>query len=295
MTKTLTILLFLFISLATNATSQFGDILIQQGDTFALFSNPLELRSNCEGLSKNIIAELEYEDRRLYPEKYEAEAVESMSSTACWRGYLAEWTLINDKIYLSNIYACHNNKVKVDLIKIFGEELKENLLFGNWITDKLVVPLGNCIEYVNLDYKSIYETETIMEFKDGILVTSKTYNNYIARKSKFTSDPNPNNFSKFIYTQINWDKLPDLTNKHIQISIGIQPNPEGKIDSLLSDYTYMLDSSTLIIDRNNIFFKEAIRIAELIPDWDVIYQRGRIVSRNLTIVFDETYKKKYAR
>lgn len=295
MTRKLSIILFLFISLTANATSQVGDILIWEKDTLTLFSNPLELRTDKDELSKIIDSLLLAEDRRLYPKKYEAEVVETMNSTACWRGYIAEWTIINDKLYLSNIYACHDNKVRIDLKQIFGKEIQDNLLFANWVTDKLVVPKGECIEYVHLDYKSIYETETIIETKDGKLVESRTYKNYIARKSKFTTDPNPKNYLDFIYSQINWKNLPDLKNKHIQVSIGIQPNQEGQIDSLLSDYTYVLDSCSLISDRNNVYFKEAIRIAELIPDWDVIYQRGQIVSRNLTIIFDESMKNKYAR
>jgi len=290
MTRKLSILLYLFISLTANATSQLGDIIIWNGDTLTLFCNPLKLRSDWKEISKIIASELENEGRRLYSEEYEV-----MISTACIRGYIAEWTVINDKIYLSNIYSCHDKKVKVDLSKVFGKELKENLLFANWITDKLVIPQGECIEYVHLDYNSIYETETIIEFKDGILVESRIYKNYIARKSKFTIDPNPNSYLEFIYTQINWEDLPDLKNKHIQVSIGIQPNQEGQIDSLLINYTYMLDSSSLIADRENVFFKEAIRIAELIPDWDVIYQRGHIVRRNFTVFFDQTTKDKYAR
>jgi hypothetical protein len=293
MTKKLNILLFLFISLTANATSQVGDILIWKGDTLTLFSNPLELRSDRNELLKIIDSLLLAEDKRLYPQKYETEEVESMSSTACWRGYIAEWTILNGKIYLSNIYACHDHKIKIDLKRVFGKELKENMLFANWITGKLYVPNGKCIEYVNLDYNSIYETETAIEFKDGVLITSKTYNNYIAKKSKFFSDSN--NYLEFVYSQVNWGKLPDLKNKHILVSICIQPNRDGQIDSLLSDYTYLLDSSKLITDKNNIFIKEAIRIARRIPEWDVVYQRDTIVRMCIGLLFDEDNKRKYAR
>lgn len=295
MTRKLIMLLFLLISLTANATSQVGDILIWKGDTLTLFSNPLELRSDWNELSIIVDSLLVNEDRRLYPGKYETDEVKSMFSSACWRGYIAEWTIINDKIYLNNIYACHDIKVKVDLKKVFGKELKENSVFAKWITDKLVVPRGECIDHVPLDYKSIYETETILEFKDGELIASKTYNNYIARKSKFNAHSNPNNYLEFVYSQINWEKLPDLKDKHIQVTIGIQPKHNGQIDSLLSDHTYMIDSNSIITDSNNIFIKEAIRIAKLIPDWDVVYQQGTIVSRSLVLVFNENKKRKYAR
>jgi len=295
MKKCRNILVFLLISLTANATSQVGDILIWKGDTLQLFSNPLELRSDSKELSKIIASELENEYRRLYPKKYETEEDVSLISTACWRGYVAEWTIISDKIYLSNIYVWYDSKLKVDLKKIFGNELTGNLLFANWVTGKLYVPKGQCIEYVHLGYNSIYETETVIEFNDGVLVSSKTYNNYIAKKSKFTTDPNPNNYLEFVYSKVNWEKLPDLKNKHIQVSIGVQPNDDGQIDSLLSNYTYLLDSSELITDTTNIFIKEAIRIVKLIPDWDVIYQRDAIVRRGILLLFDENNKRKYAR
>ena len=295
MKKYRNILVFLLISLAANATSQVGDILIWKGDTLKLFSNPLELRSDSKELSKIIASELENEYRRLYPKKYETEEDVSLVSTACWRGYVAEWTIISDRIYLSNIYVWYDSKVKVDLKKVFGNELIGNLLFANWVTGKLYVPKGQCIEYVHLGYNSIYETETVIEFNDGVLVSSKTYNNYIAKKCKFRTDPNPNNYLEFVYSKVNWEKLPDLKNKHIQVSIGFQPNKDGQIDSLLSNYTYLLDSSELITDTTNIFIKEAIRIVKLIPDWDVIYQRDAIVRRGLFLLFDEKNKRKYAR
>lgn len=295
MKKCRNILVFLLISLAANATSQVGDILIWKGDTLKLFSNPLELRSDSKDLSKIIASELENEYRRLYPKKYETEEDVSLISTACWRGYVAEWTIISDKIYLSNIYVWYDSKVKVDLKKVFGNKLTGNLLFANWVTGKLYVPKGQCIEYVHLGYNSIYETETVIEFNDGVLVSSKTYNNYIAKKSKFTTDPNPNNYLEFVYSKVNWEQLPDLKNKHIQVSIGVQPNKDGQIDSLLSNYTYLLDSSELITDTTNIFIKEAIRIVKLMPDWDVTYQRDTIVRRGLFLMFDENQKRKYAR
>lgn len=293
--KILYLSILLLFSLTANATAQVADILIWKGETLSLFSNPLELRSDWKEISKIISLELENEDKRLYPEKYKSEEVEAMFSTACWRGYVAEWIIINDKIYLNNIYACHDNKVKVDLKKIFGKELKDNLLFGDWITNKLNVPKGECIEYVHLGYNSIYETETILDLNKGVLVDSKTYNNYISKESKFSIDPNPNNYLDFIYTQVDWKKIPDLKNNHIQVFIGIQPNKDGKIESILSNYTYMLDYNGIITDSNNVFIKEAIRIAELIPDWEVVYQRGLITSRSFSIVFNEKNRKKYAR
>jgi hypothetical protein len=293
--KALNILFFVLLSLTVNATSQFGDILIWNGDTLILFSNPLELRSDWKELNEIIITEIENEDRRLYPQKYEKEEVEALFSTACWRGYIAEWKIVNNKINLNNIYACHDQKVKVDLKKLFQKEFNENLLFADWINGELIVPKGEVIEWVNLGYKSIFEKELVLEFNNGELTETKTYINSIAKKSTFFADPNSNSFLDFVYSRIDWDILPELENKHIQVFIGIQPNKDGLLDSIIGKYTYMLDGTEIITDENNVFLKEAKRITELIPDWDVVYQRGLIVSRGFMIVFDENNKNKYTR
>jgi hypothetical protein len=279
-----TLIIAFFLSLTVKATGQAGDIIIWNGDTLTLFSNPLESHPDWENLSVKLNTEIENQKCK------------SLFSTANWRGYVAEWTIIADKIYLTNIYTCHDKPGKINLKKLFA---KKGLIFADWVSAKLIVPKGECIEFGNLYYNSIFETEITLEFKDGVLLESKTYNNYIARKSKFWLNAYSTSYLNFIYTQINWDKLPDLKDKHIQVFVGIQPNQDGQIDSLLTNYTngteFGPDTTVIITDRNNIFMKEAIRIAELIPDWDVIYQRGLIVSRSLMITFDDNMKKKYAR
>jgi len=291
----LSLLACILLSISVKATYQARDILIWNTDTLSLFSNPLELRSDWKELYKKISIAIENEDKRLYPKKYEKKEVEVLFSTACWRGYIAEWEIINSQIYLNNIYACQDKNVRIDLKKILPKEFNNGLIFANWINGKLRAPKGVCLEWLNLDYNSIYEKELVLEFKNGILTEFKTFSNSIEKKSNFSKDKNPNNFLNFVYSHIHWDKLPDFKNKHIQTFVGIQPNREGKLDSIIWEYTYLLDESGIITDRNNLFIKEAIRIAELIPDWDVIYQRGLIVKRSLMIIFDENNRVKYTK
>jgi len=289
----------LLMPLTANSTSQIGDILIWNGDTLALFSNPLELRSDWEIIHQIIIKELEIADRLVYPQKYQKDEVESLSSSACWRGYVAEWVIIDKKLYLTNIYACHDHNIKVDIKKIFLSEWKDGLIFASWAKCKLFIPEGECIEWINLDYNSVYEKEIVLYVKNGNIAKIKTYNNSIVLRSKLSFDSNPLNFQDFVYSHVDWDILPDLKNKHIQVSIGIQPNQDGQIDKIIGRYTFVIefsnDSSKVISNRNNIFIKEVIRIAKLIPDWDVIYQRDKIVNRNFLINLDENQQNKYKR
>src|SRR5690554_7470635 len=81
MKRLINILIVLIIPICGFATGQAGDRLIWNGDTLTVFSNPLELRNDIDSLRS-----------KLFGEK------EAGINTACWRGYIAEWAIIGNKI-----------------------------------------------------------------------------------------------------------------------------------------------------------------------------------------------------
>jgi len=81
MKRLFNILMVLFIPIAVYATGQEGDILIWNEDTLFIFSNPLELRDDIDTLEPKLFGD---QDAGI--------------TTACWRGYVAEWTLIDNEI-----------------------------------------------------------------------------------------------------------------------------------------------------------------------------------------------------
>ena len=108
------------------------------------------------------------------------------------------------------------------------------------------------------------------------------------------------NVREFADKNVNWDNLPDLKNKSIKINLCVNIDEQGQIVNINEKRTYWnetywnestqrLDSSKsrLGADINDAFIKETFRIAKLIPEWDVIYQRGKIVSMYLSIEFSE--------
>ena len=106
MKRTLSIIILL-VSTFGFATEQIPDILIWKNDTISLHSNPLGSYSKLDDLN-------------LFGDK------DAGYSTACWRGYIAEWKIIDNKLYLSNIYSCDyfysENKTKADLKKLFPKK-----------------------------------------------------------------------------------------------------------------------------------------------------------------------------
>lgn len=290
--KSLYLLLLLFIASNINAQRVSDDVIIWKGDTLSLFSNPLEFRSDWKEISKIIDIELEKEKTLLYPNK---EVLENVEEDNLRQNYICEWKLFENKIYLSNIYESYNHKIKLDLKLIFGNKLIDNLLFASWIYESIIIPKGKCIVNLSdLRNNSIFETEIVLKFKKGLLINTKKFHNFIAKKSKFSSDSNPNNIMEFKYSKINWDILPDLKNRNIQVFVSIQPNKNGTIESVISKNTYMLEGNNIVQNQNNIFIMEAIRVAKLIPDWTVIYQRGKINSTGFILDFNENMKNKHS-
>jgi len=296
MKKLLFISVLFLISHSTRATAQVGDIIIWNGDTLSLFSNPLELRLDWEKLHKIILKELFITDSIAHLERYgTSKEYESGISSDCWRGYIAEWNILNNKIYLSNIYSCINPKNKLDLEKVFPSEYHDGLVFAYWIKNKLIIPKGECIEYIHLDYRSIYDKEIVLNVMNGYIKKAKEYDNIIVKRSKFSLDPNPSAMQDFAYSLIDWEKFHDFNGRHILVTVGIIPKLNGRFGKIDWKYTYALDNDKFITDRNNIYIREAIRVAKLIPEWDVIIQRQRIVGCGLGLLFDDNNKEKYKR
>jgi len=294
--------IFLF-PLTVFSTGQVGDILIWKGDTLTLFSNPLELIANYDSLRVKIHDEIE---RLTYPDLKDDEPRLAIFSTGCWRGYRAEWIIINDSIFLNNIYHCHNENIKVNLNDIFSNKVENEKIFASWINGDLLVPQGECLEYVHMGYHSIYELETVLSVESGLIKNIEIFNNRIAKKSDFFKSAIYGGVREFTSKNINWDNLPDITGKLYRVSVSVALNEHGQIESINEEHTHMMeswlikktqrvDSSVFVTDINNVFIQEAIRIAKLIPEWDVIYQRGKVVGSGLYIEFSDAIRKKYGK
>ena len=246
------------------------DFLIWKGDTFNLYYNWLELRVDYDLLMMQI-------------------EEDSFDILACSRGYYAEWIVLNDSIFLNNIYPCFSNKTKIDLNSIFPDIGKNQKIFASWINEDLYVPQGDYI----FAYE-FFEKETVLNVKGGLLKNHETYNNRIIFFESFKRIE-PYEYNRFFYEKINFKNLPNLTNKSITVSIKFYPNEQGTFECIDEEYTWLIEStlnesSLKNCDINNIFIQECIRIVKLIPGWDVVYMGGKIIAVNLIIVLSDDKK-----
>ena len=141
------------------------------------------------------------------------------ASTALWRGYIGEWEITENRLYLKKISG--NGEIKdqekfrlgrLDLRKQLkegkitpqqnGHMLKklekdcfeeialslknlfnsENKIFADWYTGKISCPYGDIIQYVHMGYGSLYSSELIFNIIEGVIIDVKYIKNQLPPK-----------------------------------------------------------------------------------------------------------------
>ncbi|NVK27775.1 MAG: hypothetical protein HWE14_07010 [Flavobacteriia bacterium] len=115
--KTCGLFIFTLISLFSRATPQQPDILYFNGDTLRLYDSPLETE----------FPELE----QLILERA------SSFSSDCWRGYIAEWTILNDSLFLLSAKDCIRGESINDLIEQVCGPFVEGKIFAHWVSTEM--------------------------------------------------------------------------------------------------------------------------------------------------------------
>lgn len=272
------ITLFFILTRFIFATGQHFDYVVFNGDTLVTYSDIFKQYPNYKQLTEKIYNEVESKDMKVNPQNYVSNEREVLD-------YHSTWIMKNNKLILTGIESGSSKTVYADLRKIFGDKVTEGIVFADWLTDTISLCKGKVLA-AGVD--PIYDNEIELIIKNGYLTENTTYKNYIAKISKIRAD------ESFIYSRINWKRLPNIKNRYIQTYIGIKPNKDGHFESF-AEGSFVFVDSKVVTDKDNVFLKEAFRIASLIPEWDVIYRKNQIVIQPLTIVFDNKMKRKYNR
>lgn len=268
MKKIILFIIALIIPVCGTATEQAPDKLIWKGDTLSIFSSPLKLHKDINLLRSRLFGDKKVE-----------------TNTACGRGYMAEWSIFEDEIYLTNIFSCqyYQDSIKSDLKTLFGDKCKDGRVKADWITGDFTVPKGKILQRI-LFGSHFYEFEVVLTFKEGDLIAYKEYDNTKTRISKFIQ--NQDSLNKFIYSNVDWSRVPDLNDKTIRVLITIHSGATSKADTI-----FVARASD-----NEFLTQEALRVAKLIPEWDVYYRLGEVHKQiyTLPINFNEKNRAKYS-
>jgi hypothetical protein len=178
-------------------TAQIGDKLVYEGKVYIMASEP--------SLSGKDL------------DKYEIRII--TGSTACWRGYDAEWEIVDNKLFLKEVSGTvevvdlvkyreeklrlrkllkqgiitpqENGKMLRDIKKELAEEKELDLqflfgsktpVFAKWFSGIIRVPMGEILEYIHMGYCSLYEEDMYLYFIHGILTDKMIKNNRPAKQ-----------------------------------------------------------------------------------------------------------------
>jgi hypothetical protein len=253
------------IQLSSYATAQFQDVLIYKNDTIGISSNPLEQHPNIEKIREQL--------------KPSGEVI--CRNSALWRGYVAYWEIRDNKLFLTKIKnACSDFLSKKKLKEIFGREYKLEKVNANWVNMELVIPQGELLEYIHMGYMSLHEKEVSLQIEKGLLVSETRFTNTNPIKSKYAR--NPEELGKFIYSNIDWEKIPNLDEKVI-VFVEFRTNEKGKVDS-----AWIYEPEI----KNKKYNDEALRVTKSIPIWDVYFRRNKLTLNEQGIQFEFSEKNK---
>lgn len=195
------------------ATGQMADYLIIERDTFSLFSNPLE-------------PYLQFKNERSING-----VTLGMTSTACWRGYIATWRIQNDSLFLIRLI----RGIELDSTIVFNlkEEFGKDKVYASWYTGTIMSPRGVLLQYIHSGYSSIHETEMYYRIWNGKIEATQTISNLFYDKQLLLPGED------FLYDTIKYliinrftkdmlDQIPDSTACFLQV----QFNENGKVGKI---------------------------------------------------------------
>ena len=154
------------------ATAQRGDVLILDREEHWIQTNPLE-------------AFLEvHPDRRPQSDIF---------STSLWRRYVATWEVVDQRLFLTDVAALREktdaDHFDTELYSVMSDVFPdERRVLATWFTGHVIVPVGDLIEYVHLDYASTYERYIVLTIKKGLLTNQRKMDSteFVAfRKAQF--------------------------------------------------------------------------------------------------------------
>ena len=87
--------------------------------------------------------------------------------TALWRGYVGQWEIIDDRLYLTELHGTLKSGDEASVGTIFPGF--PGSVFAHWYSGIIRIPQGEELEYVHGGYASIYERDLLMELERGVV------------------------------------------------------------------------------------------------------------------------------
>jgi hypothetical protein len=94
-------------------------------------------------------------------------------NTSCMRGYVAQWEVRGEKLYLSGMEMVLQTDSTFETVFPGGA----GGVFADWVSEDLVCPFGKMLKYDHAGFSRKMEHELILTVEGGIVKSEKTKTN----------------------------------------------------------------------------------------------------------------------
>lgn len=97
--------------------------------------------------------------------------------TACWDGYLTDWDIIDNKLYLIDVFPCYTDDEGEKIMTMENLFPNQERVFAKWYSGELTIQKGELFNYVHKGYESTYEEHVYIKIENGIVVDTRVEDN----------------------------------------------------------------------------------------------------------------------
>lgn len=90
--------------------------------------------------------------------------------TALWRGYVGRWEIVAGRLYLLKLTGTLMDGSVVSLESVFPGHPER--VFAHWYTGTIRIPQGQRLHYRHMGYGSVYESDEMLAFEQGVICCS---------------------------------------------------------------------------------------------------------------------------
>lgn len=164
MKKGILFLLLLSALIEVNATPAMPDYIVLDGKGWKFMAKPVNLAPVCQEMLVQYLPE------------------NRIVTSANWDGYLCEWVIKNDSLYLHRVTFEMEigAKIAVDtdsLYKIFRPYLTHDGICASWFSGEVRAGRGDMVRYSEYSFMSYYETEYVLKIENGGIAHMELYHN----------------------------------------------------------------------------------------------------------------------
>ena len=172
MRRILLFLILAFAPLVASATGQSGDVIYIDGQMWGLMARPLDCIDSVR-----------------YANFYSRLPEERITSTANWGGYTCYWSLNDEWLVLDSVVmefwddeensfnSRFESMPQATMLDALKDYCRDGKVVATWFTDTVRAVQGECIYYEHSGYNRFFDTEIVLELKNGHADKRTLYHN----------------------------------------------------------------------------------------------------------------------